>query len=52
MEGAHRELSPGLANGLRGNDTHRLAVLGWQARGKVATVTTGAHAVANLAGEH
>ena len=52
MEGAHRELRSRLANGLRGNDTHRLTMLGWLARGKVATITTGANTITNLAGEH
>src|SRR5208283_3396467 len=52
MEGAHRELSARLADGLGGDDAHRLADLHGAAGGQVAAVALAADAVPGLAGQH
>jgi hypothetical protein len=51
MERAHRELGARLADGLRGDDAHRLADAHGLAGGEVAAVAATADAVASLAGE-
>ena len=51
VEGAHRQLSARLANGLRGNDADGFTMLGALAGGEVAPITTGTNAVLCLAGE-
>ena len=52
VEGTHGELSARLANGLRGNDTHRLAQFNLVARGQVAAVAIDADTLLAFAGQH
>src|SRR5690606_17801421 len=52
VEGPHGQLGPRLADGLGGDDTHRLAHLHQPAGGQVAAVAAGADAQARPAGEH
>src|SRR6185295_19507866 len=51
VEGPHRQLRARLADGLGGDDAHRLAHADRLAGGEVAAVAPAAHAVARLAGE-
>ncbi len=51
MEGAHRQLRSRLADGLGGDDAHRLADLHRAAGRQVAAVALAAHPVLGLAGE-
>src|SRR5262249_12110982 len=51
VEGAHGELGAGLADGLRGDDTHRLPELGETACAQVAAVAHDADAALRLAGQ-
>src|SRR6185437_4426748 len=52
VEGTHGELGAGLADGLGGDDAHRLARLHRLARGQVAAVAGDADAALGFTGEH
>ena len=52
VEGPHRELRAGLADGLGGDDAHRLAHLGQAPGGQHPPVALAAHAPPGLAGQH
>ena len=52
MEGTHGQLGARLADGLGGDDTHRLAGAHRFADGQVDAVALGAHAAAGTAGQH
>src|ERR1035437_6622190 len=52
VEGTHRQLGAGLADGLGGDDTDRLADLDQLPRRQVASVATAADALAGDAGQH
>ena len=52
VEGTHRQLGTGFADGLGGDDAHRLADGDRFDRGQVGTVAFGAHAVLGAAGQY
>src|SRR5579862_1444773 len=52
VEGTHGELRAGFADGLRGDDTNRLAELDQSSRTEVTAVAEDADAAAGFAGEH
>src|ERR1019366_2498474 len=52
MEGAHRELRAGFADGLGGDNSDRFAEVDQMPAAKIASVTLHGHALARLAGQH